>query len=129
MFLVTFSLALMAYEARADEELVFIKISATGEPVKDLTLSPAEAVIGKGTIVYWVNAAPAEVSVVFAEGKRCEDVTAMSDRFKPSFEACYLTDFLQRYDTSRLQFREVGTFNYQVKTEAGVTVDGKVVVK
>jgi len=113
----------------AADELLFIKISTPNEQVTSLTLDPQEAVIEKGTIVYWVNSAPAEVAVVFAEGKRCEDVTEIPDRFNPDFDACYLTDFLPRYETSRLKFTETGTFNYDVRTEAGVKAVGTITVK
>ena len=122
------NIALMAHDARA-QDLVFIKITAPSEPVKELSISPAKAEIAKGTIVYWVNAAPADVAVVFAEGKRCKDVTAIPFRFVPDFQSCYLTDYLSQYDTSRLQFSEAGTFEYEVKTEDGVKTGGKIVVK
>ena len=96
-----------------------------------ITLHPSTIVISKGTCVIWVNwSTKTDVSIVFKEGKACEDVVEASMDFKLDQDSCFITNVaLTKGGTASLVFEKSGTIYYEAKTTMGGESTGTIIVK
>ena len=126
-FVVTIA-SMAAQDAPQASETRIIRIQDTGLPISKVVLEPKYMQISKDTVVVWMNWAKEEIRVVFAEGKKCEDVTEAPVSFELDAENCYVTSFISYGGTSSLKFNEPGTFAFEVITKGDVKAEGKIVV-
>jgi hypothetical protein len=115
------------------ENASIIQIGKASGEGKDLTLSPPELFVQKGTVVIWMNGIQGEeIQVVFKEGKACKDVSFSPEYkgFSLDSKSCFVTSFIPYAATSSLQFTEKGTFEYTVSNATGrIAGKGKVTVQ
>jgi len=83
-------------------------------PGGTIRIEPPTLFISKGTCVIWINWADDDVTVMFEEGKPCQDATEAPTDFKLDASNCYVTSWISRGQTSSLSFTHEGTFNYEV---------------
>lgn len=123
-----FLLMMTAGEAYA-QECRLIRIQGGGTSA-EIYLEPETVRISKGTCVIWSNWVGAkEVSVVFEEGKKCEDMTEAPTGFKMTAENCYVTSWIALGGTSSLRFTEAGTFNYTASATGDMKAKGVIIVE
>lgn len=115
------------------ENASIIQIGKAAGETKDLTLSPPELFVQKGTVVIWMNGIQGEeIQVVFKDGKACKDVSFSPEYkgFSLDSKSCFVTSFIPYAATSSLQFTEKGTFDYTVSNATGrISGKGKVTVQ
>lgn len=115
------------------EKASIIQIGKAPGEAKDLTLSPPDLFVQKGTVVIWMNGIQGEeIQVVFKDGKACKDVSFSPEYkgFSLDSKSCFVTSFIPYAATSSLQFTEKGTFEYTVSNATGrITGKGKVTVQ
>lgn len=94
-------------------------------------IEPQTTWITKGSCVVWMNwiQSTKKVKVIFAEGKRCDDLTESPVGFKMEANNCYVTSWIPLGGTSSLLFKNEGTFDYVVEVEEGTRTQGKIIVR
>lgn len=86
--------------------------------------------ISKDACVIWYNHAPeSKVKIMFADGKKCQEVTKSPTGFElEAATNCYVTKLIPFGGTASLMFLQEGDYKYVLETPGGVKIPGEIVV-
>ena len=126
--------------ANAEGFASLIKISPVGgQTILGMHIEPSTAYIKKGDAVVWLNQvissmkAKPEVSIEFADGKKCKSAVYVEQPYFKVDEArqCFVTTWMPYGTTSSLEFINAGTYEYTVKVKDAkdVVATGKIIVE
>jgi len=96
-----------------------------------IQLEPAALTVSKGTCVVWFSRSVAnQLTISFADGKKCDEVTDAASGFILNQQSCYTSTDITTEGTASLRFLETGTYPYSIFLDDGKKVaEGTVTVQ